>query len=83
LRFNQSIADSVISPRIHQQWRPVELFIENHGFGKEVREELADRGWALKDTAASARMHAIERFPATGRVWGIADPRSEGGVAFE
>ncbi len=83
LRFGLSIADSVTVPRFHHQWRPVELMLEASGFPKESRDDLAGRGWALKEVAASARMHAIERFPATGKVWGMSDPRTEGGVAFE
>jgi gamma-glutamyltranspeptidase/glutathione hydrolase len=83
LRFGLSIADAVTVPRFHHQWRPSELMLEQYGFPKELRDELRGRGYATKEVAASARMHAIERFPANGKVWGVADPRTEGGVAIE
>ncbi len=83
LRFGLSIADAVSVPRFHHQWRPNELLLEQHGYPKELREEIAGRGYTTKDVTASARMHAIERFPATGKTWGVSDPRAEGGVAAQ
>lgn len=83
LRFGLSIADAVSVPRFHHQWRPSELMLEQYGFPQELRDELKGRGYATKEVAASARMHAIERFPSSGKIWGVSDPRAEGGVSVE
>lgn len=83
LRFGMSLPDSVMAARVHHQFVPEDLFVELNGFSFETRQNLLAKGWKLKDTADNAYMHAVERFPRSERVWGIADPRTEGAVIVE
>jgi gamma-glutamyltranspeptidase/glutathione hydrolase len=83
LRFGMALPDAVIAPRFHHQWKPDLLHLEANGFGADARRALAKMGYELKDITASGRMHGIERFPETGRTWGVSDPRAEGGAIAE
>jgi len=83
LVFNFSLADAVSAPRIHHQWKPDVLNIEFPGPGFEVVNKLKEIGYTVKPTSSVGRLEAIERFPAQGRVWGVADPRTEGYAAAQ
>ena len=80
--FGLSISDSVAAPRIHEQWKPAELVMERYGFSPETRAKLASMGYAIEDSVANAKLHALERFP-NGRVWGAPDPRGEGAAVAQ
>lgn len=82
LRFDMAITDAVTVPKIHHQWKPDELSYERHGLSPDTQRRLKEMGHRLKDVSGSGRMQVLERFP-NGRVWGAADPRTEGYAAAE
>jgi gamma-glutamyltranspeptidase/glutathione hydrolase len=78
-----SLSDAVQAPRFHHQWRPKALQVERNGFGPETLEALESRDWEVVEIQGSGRIQALERFPASGRVWGAPDPRTEGAAVAE
>lgn len=83
VRFGMSIVDAIAAPRIHHQWRPLELRYEPQGFAPEVEQKLRQMGYLLKPASELARAQALERFPESGRTWGAPDFRGEGFAAAE
>ncbi len=81
-RFGMSLPDAVAAPRIHTQWRPMELRLERFGLHAETRDRLIGMDYAFKDSWIIGKVHALERFP-NGRVWGVPDPRAEGAAVAE
>jgi gamma-glutamyltranspeptidase/glutathione hydrolase len=73
------VAAAVAAPRLHHQWMPDELVHESTGFSVDVVSELQARGHRLRGRETSrgrqgdAATIAID--PATGRLFGAADPR--------
>jgi gamma-glutamyltranspeptidase/glutathione hydrolase len=80
--FGMLLPDAVSAPRVHDQWKPDELRVEQFGFSPGTREALTKLGYSVKETPALAKMHAIERFP-NARVWGVPDIRGEGAAVAE
>lgn len=80
--FGMSLVDAVSAPRIHQQWRPEVLYLEQWGFPKETQNALEKRGYALEIIPGLGKVHALERLD-SGRVVGVADPRGEGAAVAE
>ena len=76
--FGLSLPDSVAAPRVHEQWKPAELVVERYGFSPETRAKLSSMGYAIEESVANAKLHALERF-SNGRVWGTPDSRGERG----
>ncbi len=69
---------AVSAPRIHEQWRPVEVFWEPMALAPEVRKELERRGHRFAPSPATiGRCQAVLRRP-DGRIEAAADPRSGG-----
>ncbi|MCC7440435.1 MAG: gamma-glutamyltransferase [Bdellovibrionales bacterium] len=83
LRFGMTLPDALAAPRFHQQWKPAALIHEKWGLPPESLFDLETYGWELKERTAIGRMHGLERFPATGRAWGVPDRRAEGAAAAE
>ena len=83
LAFQMPLSDAIFAPRFHHQWKPKTLFMEA-GFAHEVLQGLSKKGWNVRPlyqggrSTIIGRVHAIERFPVSGRVWGIPDPRGHG-----
>lgn len=73
---------ALASPRVHHQWMPPELLLEE-GFDPQWAEALAERGHSLR-TASRGSMavaQAISFDPQTGTFRGAADPRVNGAAA--
>ncbi|HTL12582.1 MAG TPA: gamma-glutamyltransferase [Bdellovibrionota bacterium] len=83
LRFGMTLPDAVAAPRFHTQWKPPNLRYENGGLPPESVADLQSYGWEMKGVTELAQMHALERFPETGRVWGCPDRRADGAAAAE
>ncbi|MGK5083051.1 gamma-glutamyltransferase [Bdellovibrionota bacterium FG-1] len=81
-QFGMSLTDAVAASRLHQQWRPAAIKLERYGFSTDTRRRLVEMGYSLEDVTASAKVHALERFP-NGRVWGAPDFRGEGAAVAE
>lgn len=84
-RFGMTLPDAVSAPRFHHQWKPEKkLVLESGSFSAEAQAELREGyGYIVEEVLAQSRIHALERFPATGRVWGVPDPRGEGVAVAE
>ena len=48
LDFRMNIQQAVDFPRFHHQWKPDELWLENHGFAVDTLERLEQRGHKVK-----------------------------------
>lgn len=75
IRFQLSPAEAVGRPRIHHQWLPDELIIEDPLWDK-VHESLAARGHKLKRGSAGSACQAA--FRGEEAVFGGSDPRKNG-----
>ncbi|MEY4064068.1 MAG: hypothetical protein RIR26_276 [Pseudomonadota bacterium] len=82
LEFGMPLVDAVAAARIHHQWKPAVVRLENYGFPVETREKLAALGYSVESGGGLAVVHALERLPA-GRVVGVPDPRGEGAAVAE
>ena len=83
IEFDQSISQSVASPRFHHQWLPDEVFVEKGAIAEDVRERLSQKGytfvgkspWGWTD-GTWGRVDAIIVNP-DGSYEGGADPRGD------
>jgi gamma-glutamyltranspeptidase/glutathione hydrolase len=82
LEFGLSLPDAAGAARVHHQWKPDEAYVESPGTAPEILKGLEAMGYVVRKTTGVGRLQAIERF-ADGRVWGVPDPRTEGGAAAE
>ncbi|WP_428308894.1 gamma-glutamyltransferase [Lacipirellula sp.] len=79
LDFEQSLADAVGSPRIHQQWMPDVLTVEKK-MPEEIVKELEERGHKIDLIDSGAVAQAIE-IDGNGQFMGVHDPRVPGKAA--
>jgi len=79
LDFDESLADAVGSPRIHQQWMPDVLTVEKK-MPKEIVEQLAAKGHKIDEIDSGAVAQAIE-IDDKGQFIGVHDPRVPGKAA--
>ncbi len=80
LDLQQPLAAAVAAPRVHHQWRPDELRVED-SLPAETRAALRDRGHQLEVTAGIGVCQAVGADPATGQFIGVHDPRVPGSAA--
>ena len=73
MEYNMPLNKAVSSPRIHQQWRPDRLEIENLF---HIREELKDKGHVLKEKKSTCKVQAVARIG--DKLHGVSDPRYDG-----
>ncbi len=75
----QNIADSIMQPRIHHQWRPARLFVERTMDASTIHA-LAAKGHGIEYLTSAGISQAITQLP-NGTFIGIADPRVPGKAA--
>lgn len=80
LLFGEDLALAVARPRLHHQWLPDTLYLEDGMFSEAQIEGLRARGHAIKFRDTVGCVNAVERDPATGEFYGVADAR-RGGAA--
>jgi gamma-glutamyltranspeptidase/glutathione hydrolase len=73
--------EAVNAPRLHQQWQPDEIALEQGGFTADQTGELERRGHKLRFVPDLASSPVILRDPATGQWTGAPDPRRGGEAA--
>ena len=76
--YNMDIASATTAPRIHSQWLPDKLFVEN-GIKTETREKLAAKGHNVEETRSLGSAHSITKIG--NYYYGFSDPRREGSLA--
>ena len=69
---DMNIAQAVHSPRIHHQWLPEVLMIEN-GFGPDTEKNLVQKGYKLYPSSTMGSIQAIMK--EGDYFYGSADPR--------
>jgi gamma-glutamyltranspeptidase/glutathione hydrolase len=74
---DMNIAEATIAPRIHHQWLPDELWVEE-GLSPDTLAELKDLGHTLEVSDAMGATQSILRLP--GRITGFSDTRRPGGL---
>jgi gamma-glutamyltranspeptidase/glutathione hydrolase len=85
LFFGDNLALAVARPRLHHQWMPDELRLEEGVFAESQIEALQALGHTIKRIPAAGipsvgQINAAERNPETGELYGVADAR-RGGAA--
>jgi gamma-glutamyltranspeptidase/glutathione hydrolase len=73
--FQMPIARAVAAPRIHHQWLPDNVRIEQGGITPSAADELRAMGYQVTVGGSQGRVHAIMIDPRTGMRIGAADPR--------
>jgi gamma-glutamyltranspeptidase / glutathione hydrolase len=79
--FGMNALEAVHAPRLHQQWQPDEIALEQGGFTGDQIADLERRGHRLRLVPDLASSPVILRDPATKRWTGAADPRRGGEAA--
>jgi gamma-glutamyltranspeptidase/glutathione hydrolase len=74
--FGRDLYDSIAAPRIHQQWTPDQLSIENQPVPVEVLSQLDHMGWTIKRMPPQSNVMAVVR--EGDMLIGVADPRDIG-----
>ena len=72
MTHEMNVAQAVNSPRIHHQWLPEVLMIED-GFGADTKALLKDKGYRLYPSRTMGSVQAI--MMEDGYFYGAADPR--------
>ena len=76
--YKMDIADAVAAPRLHHQWMPDEVRIEN-GFPEDVLADLKARGHTLVEPLGYSSANSIAVTP--DGLLGAPDPRTRGSDA--
>lgn len=71
---------AITTPRIHQQWQPDRVLVQQNGFAPETLAELQRRGFPveLRQGWGNSNLIVVD---ANNQLTGVADPRGEGGAA--
>jgi gamma-glutamyltranspeptidase/glutathione hydrolase len=80
VEFGMNIQAAVDAPRVHHQWRPDTLYIEER-MSEHVLYKLGARGYHVMAGDGWSSAQCIYRDPMTGVMWGGSDRRS-GGAAM-
>jgi gamma-glutamyltranspeptidase / glutathione hydrolase len=75
--FNMSLKNAIDSPRMHHQWYPDEIQVEQGFMNKETREIVTSLGHKIKDIGRFGRIDAI-LFNDDGTMTGYSDSRGYG-----
>lgn len=73
--FGLDPAEAVSAPRIHHQWKPDLLFLDE-GISPDTARALAERGHALKSLSFFSAVQVVRGRP--GEAYGASDPRKGG-----
>lgn len=67
--------EAVDAPRMHHQWLPDRLTIEENGVSEDTLAKLRALGHDVRATGRQGAAHSIWVYPTTGSAYGVADPR--------
>ncbi|MDH5589256.1 MAG: gamma-glutamyltransferase, partial [Gemmatimonadota bacterium] len=74
--FGMDIQEAVDAPRVHHQWLPDRIRIEEEGVEASTVAELEAMGHPVDMGGRQGLAHSIMIDPATGERLGAADPRN-------
>jgi gamma-glutamyltranspeptidase/glutathione hydrolase len=74
--FGMDIQEAVSAPRIHHQWLPDRIRIEEEGVGESTLAGLRELGHVVSLGGRQGLAHSIMIDPGTGERVGAADPRN-------
>lgn len=74
-------ADVVAAPRVHHQWLPDVVTVEEGGLSEATVERLREMGHTVRVRGRQGLAHSIFIDPATGRGIGVPDPRNPDAAA--
>jgi gamma-glutamyltranspeptidase/glutathione hydrolase len=80
LDLEQPLSEAVSSPRVHHQWRPDELRVEE-SLAAKTKAALKARGHKLEETGGIGVCQAVGVEPASEHLIGVHDPRVPGSAA--
>ena len=80
LDLGMSAPEAIAAPRIHHQWSPGELMVEQ-SLPQDLRTALQQRGHEVKELNSMAVSHIVARSPDGRSFVGAADPRAGGNLA--
>lgn len=75
IEFGMSIEEAVAAPRLHHQWLPDRVRIEEDGATPETVARLEAMGHSVQVRGRQGAAHAIMVDPRTGELIGAPDPR--------
>lgn len=76
--FEMPVMQAVEAPRVHHQWLPDEMNYERYGLSADTIRRLEEMGHKLVPTSGTGYQGDAESIafdPATGKLFGAADPR--------
>ena len=76
--YQMDIAGATVSPRIHNQWLPDKLYVEN-GITPGKREKLNKMGHNIEETKSLGSAHSVTKIG--NYFYGFSDPRRAGSLA--
>ncbi len=79
--FKMDVQDAVDASRIHHQWLPDQIRIENHGITNHQLQLLEQMGHSVRVGGTQGITHSIMIDPDTGERLGAADRRDADGAA--
>lgn len=79
--YNLNLKESVAQPRIHKQWQPPSLFLEQHGFSNKTIRSLETKGQQVKESSYLIGNVSAIGVGSNGKLVGVADPRRDGKAA--
>lgn len=78
--FGMDLQQAIDMPRIHHQWLPDTLFVEEYGLSDDTRQALTTRGHSLALKKIS-NIQGVMIDPQSGMRLGGSDPRGDGQAA--
>ncbi len=79
--FNMGIWEAVDAPRLHHQWLPDRVRLEERGSLLQVRTRLEQMGHPVDSSSGQGETNCIMIDPVTGERVGAADPRGSDATA--
>jgi gamma-glutamyltranspeptidase/glutathione hydrolase len=81
LDFGMNIQQSIDAPRMHQQWYPQVVYVEDGLITADNKHKLESMGYKFKTRNGIGADEAILINPRTGMLDGANDPRRPAGLA--
>jgi gamma-glutamyltranspeptidase/glutathione hydrolase len=81
LAFKMDVREAVTAPRVHHQWMPDVLQMEDWGFSADTIDKLKEASYKVHVRGRIGECQAITVDPETHWRFGAADPRGDGKAA--